>query len=69
MPLTGEEQKDWDAIGQALRQLKDSFHEFLSYVRQNYLEVDIEKASHDAWLEYIEFEKDFLRRIGHEDEG
>ena len=53
MPLTDEQQRDWNAIEQSLRRLGDRFQELLQYVRESYLEVDIEESNRAAWEDYI----------------
>lgn len=55
MPFTSKQQEDWDDIKEALRQLELVFDEFLTYIQENYLEIDIRETTSTAWRKYIEF--------------
>ena len=54
MPLTDKQQKDWNDIEEALRELQLVFNEFLNYIRENYLEIDLKETTSTAWREYID---------------
>jgi hypothetical protein len=54
MPLTDKQQKDWNDIEEALRELQLVFNEFLNYIRENYLEINLKETTSTAWREYID---------------
>ncbi len=64
MPLTDKQQKDWNDMEEALIQLELVFNEFLNYIRENYLEIDLKETTSTAWHEYI----DFMKENGNETE-
>lgn len=49
---------------EALIQLELVFNEFLNYIRENYLEIDLKETTSTAWREYI----DFMKENGNETE-
>jgi hypothetical protein len=55
MPLTEKQQKDWNDIEEALTQLDLVFNEFLNYIRENYLEIDLKETTSTAWRKYENF--------------
>lgn len=55
MPLTDKQQKDWNDIEKALRELESVFDELLNYIRENYLEIDLQETTSTAWREYVDF--------------
>jgi hypothetical protein len=57
MPFTSKQQEDWNNIEEALRQLESILNELLTYVQENYLEIDILETTSTAWRKYIEFMK------------
>ena len=54
---TGRRASNWagDKMQKVAQQTGEVFRRLLKYVRENYVEVDIEQTSKDAWLEYVEF--------------
>jgi hypothetical protein len=56
--LSDEQQKDWDTIQESARQLACAVPALLDYVRQNYLEIDIEEMNSNAWRRYVNFHKE-----------
>jgi hypothetical protein len=58
MPFTSKQQEDWNNIEEALRQLELVFNEFLNYIRENYLEIDLKETTSTAWRKYINFMKE-----------
>lgn len=62
MPFDETEQKDWDAASDAVKNLSISLDNFLTYVKENYLEIDLKELSDIAWNNYIEFMKEIRSR-------
>jgi hypothetical protein len=58
--MTEDQERDWSAIQAAVRELGRSFQDFLQYVRDNYLEVDVDELSHNSWLAYVEYHNESL---------
>ena len=55
MPFTSKQQEDWHDIEEALKQLELVFDEFLTYIRENYLEIDVMETTSTAWRKYVNF--------------
>jgi hypothetical protein len=53
--FTPQQKEAWDKMQKVAQNTGEAFRGLLKYVRENYVEVDIEQTSKDAWLEYVEF--------------
>ncbi len=49
---------DWKSLVDAVNSLDTNLKELVHYVRENYLEIDIEELSRKAWDDYLKFQKD-----------
>lgn len=56
-PLTDSQQEKWNTILSCKSKLSHSLNILLSYIRTEYLELNIDELSKDAWNEYVTFEK------------
>lgn len=56
--LSDEQQRDWKKIEQAARQLAQAVPALLNHVRENYLEIDLDEMSANAWRRYVNFHKE-----------
>lgn len=63
MTSTDDEQKDWDDILNSVRHLGLSLDKFLSVIRSDYLEIDIDDLSNKAWNDYVNFYKEIHSTI------
>lgn len=52
-PLDPDQQKDWDQIEEARIGMATALRNLLDRVREAYVEVDLTKASNEAWREYV----------------
>lgn len=52
-PLTNEQQQDWEAIEIALSHLRLASQELISYIRESYLEIDLEETNKNALNNYV----------------
>ena len=58
MPLDSQQQRDWDSIASTADELRGMLDEFLGYVRENYVEINLEELSTAAWNIYVKFLRD-----------
>jgi hypothetical protein len=59
LPLNDRQQEHWDAVNEARSRLALALPRFLTYIREEYLEVDIEGGNREAWLKWKqELERD-----------
>jgi len=63
MPLDDRQQEDWDKMQELGRKMRGALDGLLVHVRENYVDVDLEQTSRDAWREFIEFQQDFKPRV------
>ena len=56
---TAADRRAWKTIETSLGDLDAAVREFLHYLRQNYLEVDIDDLNQAAWEEYVQFRERF----------
>jgi len=63
LPLDKEAQNDWNNLLNERLLLNNEFKKLLNYVRENYLEINLEETSNNAINEYIEFNKKFLENL------
>ena len=63
LPLRDDQNKDWDAIKAAIAKLAKAMGDFLKYIRENYLEINLEETSRIAWNGYVEFEREMIKRL------
>ncbi|MEW5736354.1 MAG: hypothetical protein AB1921_16025 [Thermodesulfobacteriota bacterium] len=52
-PFSDDEKKDWDDIQVAVDNLATIFKSLLSYIRTNYLELNIDELSEATWNNYL----------------
>ncbi len=55
MPLSKTQQKDWNKMQASASNTRDLFEALINYVHDEYVEIDLEQASANAWREYIQF--------------
>jgi hypothetical protein len=70
MPLSSIQLKDWKAIEKTLRDLNKAVSSLLTFVRKQYMEIDLEETNKVAWLEFLRDEESFaaaFARTGQED--
>lgn len=58
MPLDSQQQRDWDSIASTADELRGMLDEFLGYVRENYVEINLDELSTAAWNIYVKFLRD-----------
>ncbi len=58
-PLSKEQQKDWDDIEQARRDMRIALDTLLSRIRSNFVEIYLSITNKKAFDDYIEFKKEF----------
>ncbi|GBC62250.1 hypothetical protein DENIS_3219 [Desulfonema ishimotonii] len=58
--ITSDKKKkdDWKAIEAAIQNLDNNINVLICYIRQEYLEIDIDELSRGAFQEYINFKKE-----------
>lgn len=61
--FTPEQQKDFNDLTKTVESLQVSFKDFLKYIRENYLELDIEESSKKAIDNYIKMKSEFSKLI------
>lgn len=61
--LDNEQERDWDEINNARSLMAAKFHELLDVIRAEYIEIDIDLLSKNAWKEYIEFQHEMLDEL------
>lgn len=59
-PLDEGQELDWDEINKARSLMAANFHELLEMIRDEYIEIDIDLLSKNAWKEYVEFQQEML---------
>jgi len=59
--LSHEQHQDWDTIQQSAHQLAIAVPALLNYIREHYVEIDIEEMSANAWRRYVNFHKEMDR--------
>jgi hypothetical protein len=59
---TPDQSKAFEKMSKAARKTDNAFRALLKYVREKYVEVDIEQANKDAWLEFAEFHNEMDER-------
>lgn len=59
--LSEEQQRDWNKSKKAARQLAIALGGLLEHVRNNYLEIDLDEMSANAWRRYVNFHKEMDR--------
>jgi len=52
---------DFDKLTENKSKLKESFLELLDYIRENYIEINIDKTSEKAFVEYRDFKDDMTK--------
>lgn len=62
-PLNEGQELDWNEINKARSLMEVKFHELLKVIREDYIEIDIDLLSKDAWREYIEFQQEMLDEL------
>lgn len=58
LPLRDDQEESWKNIEKARAELNKNIRGLITYIREKYLEVDLERYSKEAWIDYIEFHKD-----------
>lgn len=56
--LTKKDKEEYANMEKAVRGLKTTFTKFLNYIRHNYLELNVDELSRQAYDEWVEFQKD-----------
>ena len=59
--LTKTQQKAWDHINESRALLRSSLDQLLDYIRKEYIEIDIDELSGNAWREYVDFMRGGVR--------
>ncbi|HWK04730.1 MAG TPA: hypothetical protein VNS58_13915 [Puia sp.] len=55
---TSKEEKAFKKIMKERQELYASFRDLLQYIRTEFIEIDLDETSSNAWKEYVEFYKD-----------
>ena len=63
-PLREEEQRDWNTMAEALVDLNKALRSFMTYLRENYMEIDIDSLSERSWSKYVDFMSDMRDKMG-----
>jgi hypothetical protein len=61
--FTEKQKKAWNAIEKHRKRLSEAFKGLLSHIRKEYIEIDLEKLSDDAWSAYGKFRKEMAERL------
>ncbi len=56
--MTKKDNKEFEQMEKAIKNLKSVLTKLLNYIRHNYLEIDIDELSRQAYDEWIEYYKD-----------
>lgn len=56
--LTKKDKEEYAFMEKAVKNLKSTLSKFLRYIRQNYLELNVDELSRQAYEEWVEFQKD-----------
>lgn len=56
-PLNKEQEQDWNTIALAAKKLYSTKNDLLDYLRNEYIEVDIDDCNNKAWQEYVSFQE------------
>ncbi|MDQ5938282.1 MAG: hypothetical protein QG574_5645 [Cyanobacteriota bacterium erpe_2018_sw_21hr_WHONDRS-SW48-000092_B_bin.40] len=62
-PLDKGQELDWNEINKARSLMAAKFYKLLEVIRNEYIEIDIDLLSKNAWKEYIEFQKEMLDEL------
>jgi hypothetical protein len=57
-PLDESQEKDWNIIEQAAKNIYAQKNKLLSHLRDNYIEVDINDCNQCAWNDYLSFQRE-----------
>jgi hypothetical protein len=57
MPLPRDRKEIWDSIVSALRRLNTALKQILTHMRENYVTIDIDQLSNQAWKDYVAFQR------------
>ncbi len=57
-PLTIRQQKAWDYVDESRALLRDSLDKLLAHIRKEYIEIDINELSRNAFKEYGDYMKE-----------
>lgn len=56
--LSDGQQRDWDKSQRAAQHLAKALPALLNYVRENYIEIDLDEMSANAWRRYVNFHEE-----------
>lgn len=56
-PLNKAQEKSWNHINQSRSLLRNALDQLLAYIRNEYIEIDVDELSGNAWKAYIEYER------------
>lgn len=56
-PLSDKQEESWEHINDSRALLKNSLDQLIEYIRNDYLEIDVDELSSNAWKSYVEYER------------
>jgi hypothetical protein len=62
-----QEEREWKRLMGLTRQVLTALPKLLKHIRRYYPEIDIERASREAWAEFVDFEQDAVPSRKEED--
>ncbi|MCO4206092.1 nucleotide-binding protein [Aeromonas taiwanensis] len=63
-PLNKTQEEAWNRIEESRSLLRSSLDQLLAHIRNEYIEIDVEELSRNAWKEYVAYEKNLLSESG-----
>ncbi len=62
-PFDNEQEREWSEIQSASTLLRELLDTLLKIIRERYLEIDIDETNKNAWVEYVEFQKEMDEKL------
>ena len=59
LPLSDVQRRDWKSIEKTLRDLNKAVSGLLTYIREQYMEIDLKETNKMAWVEFLRDEESF----------
>ena len=63
-PLSKSQEQAWNHIEESRSLLRRSLDNLLAHIRNEYIEIDVEELSRNAWKEYVAYEQNLLSKSG-----